>query len=90
MPSIPRARPTFHLLLTDQSGRSFVDIQSLDSTLVLVAAHYNIPVADRHNILEAVGRLPILGCRVVADTRIVLVAHTALVAHRNHRSADMG
>jgi hypothetical protein len=82
MPSTPRARQTSHLLVTDQSGRTVGYIRSLDSTLV--------PVAGRHNILEAVGRLPSLGCRVAADIRIVLVVHTALLAHRNHRSADTG
>ena len=90
MPSAPRARQRFHLLLTDQSGRSVGNIQPLDSTLVPVADRYNIPVAGRHNILEAVGRLPSLGCRVAADIRIVLVVHTAILAHRNPRTVDMG
>lgn len=81
MPSTPRAQQTSHLLLTNQSGRA-VDIQSFDSTLV--------PVADRHNILRAVGRLPSLGCRVAADIRIALVVHTAILAHRNPRTVDMG
>ena len=80
MPSTPGAQQRSHLLLTYQGG--LVDIQSSDSTLVLVA--------DSHNILEAVGRLPSLGCRVAADIRIVLVVHTAILAHRNPRTVDMG
>jgi hypothetical protein len=79
MPSSPRAQQRSHLLLTYQGGH---DIQSFDSTLV--------PVADRHNILRAVGRLPSFGCRVAADIRIVLVVHTAMLAHRNPRTVDMG
>src|SRR3954447_11847372 len=83
MPSTPRARQRSHRLLTDQGGRAVVcNIQSLDSTLV--------PVADRHNILQAVGRLPSLGCRVAADIRVVLVVHTALLGHRNPGSVDTG
>ena len=49
-----------------------------------------LPVVDRHNILRAVGRLPSLGCRVAADIRIVLVVHTAILAHRSPRTVDMG
>jgi hypothetical protein len=82
MPSTPRAQQRSHLLLKNQSGRAVVDIQSFDSTLV--------PVADRYNILRAVGHLPSLGCRVAADIRIVLVVHTAILAHRNPRTVDMG
>jgi hypothetical protein len=81
MPATPRARHRSHLLPKNQSGRTVVDIQSFDNTLV--------PAADHHNILEAVG-LPSLGCRVVADIRIVLVVHTAILVHRNPRTVDMG
>jgi hypothetical protein len=91
MPSTPRARQRFHQLLTDQSGRFAGNIRSLDSTLVPVADRHSILEAvGRHNILEAAGRLPSLGCRVAADIRIVLAVHTALLAHRNHRSVDTG
>jgi hypothetical protein len=81
MPSTPRVQRRSHLLLKTQSGRTVVDIQPFDSTLV--------PAADRHNILEAVG-LPSLDCRVVADIRIVLVVHTAILVHHNPRTVDMG
>jgi hypothetical protein len=80
MPSIPGAQQRSHLLLTYQGG--LVDIQSSDSTLVLVA--------DSHNILETVGRLPSLGCRVAADIRIVLVVHTAQLDPHRPRSGDTG
>jgi hypothetical protein len=71
------------------SGRSG-NIRAFDITLAPVADLHNIPVAGRHNILEVVGHLPSLGCRVVADIRIVLVVHTAQLDPHRPRSGDTG
>jgi hypothetical protein len=82
MPSTPRAQQRAH-------SSNYVG-QAVDIQRVVVDNSSFLLVADRHNILRAVGRLPSLGCRVAADIRIVLVVHTAILAHRNPRTVDMG
>jgi hypothetical protein len=64
--------------------------RDVDIQWVVVDNSPFLPVVDRHNIPPAVGRLPSFGCRVAADIRIVLVVHTAMLAHRNPRTVDMG
>jgi hypothetical protein len=58
----------------------------LHSNPLAVVAGSTFLEADLHSILRAVDRQPSLGCRVVADIRIVLVDH---IDHRR-RLVDMG
>lgn len=87
MPATPRAQQTFHPLVSNYIRRAVdirwvVDIRwAVDIHRVVVVDNSPFPPVVGHNILQAVGRLPSLGCRI---------DHTAQLDPHRPRSGDTG